>query len=326
MHGKAPRLGASSSACWSRGRAARCRAGWYGAQITLCLSDPALTAIATRDAQLCLRSPPILQGVLKRRRELQSPLLHIAGRASAKPEGVSQARHQTPGLCVCVQDVALTSAFLYMAAAGLLLLLVSAKLALNPIPKAAAAPAPAPAGALWGAAGAAGSAGRSAGFHFLHPTLSTLAMAPAGAVAPAAGEPGERSGAQQGGGTDKDGGPGMDSDVRAGMGLQHGHHRHRRRHHKRHVPAGGGAPDGDRESAPVWCALIHRDIAFTLLCFAFAPPLETPAALHDRVSLASLRLWQRSRGPPWCTCLHTAHTVHVCRFRATCSRKPLAWR
>lgn len=206
-----------------------------------------------------------------------------------------------------MQDVTLTSAFLYMAAAGLLLLLVSAKLALAPAP----APAPAPADALRGAAGAYGI---SAGSDFPHLTLPALARAPAGAAAPAAAAPGERTGAQRGGAAGGDGSAGAGGDAHAELGLQQGHHRHRQRHYKRHVPAGGGAPSSDRERAGAWYAPteIHN---LPLPCFPPSPTSEnTPS--WKTLPCARLRL-SAAKQRPYAHCGMCANMCICTRIRSS---------
>ena len=218
------------------------------------------------------------------------------------------------------------SAFLYMAAAGLLLLLVSAKLALAPAP----APAPAPANALRGALGAAGGYGMSAGLGFPHLTLPALARAPAGAAAPAAAAPGERTAAQRGGETSGDGSAGAGGDAHAGLGLQHGHHRHRRHHHKQHVPAGGGAPGSDEERAGAWCVLTHKHTQPALPCFAPRPTPENSAALRGRLALVrtcACGLHSRGHVPIGETCkyVHLYQTLSVSPRAHTDHRRDVRW-
>lgn len=132
-----------------------------------------------------------------------------------------------------------------MAAAGLFLLLVSAKLARPPM----GPPAPAPSTTLQALAGAS-SQGSGPG-----PWLPNAALgaARAGAAAPASAANGRASS------------PGLgwelglpDPEAGAGLGNELESHHRRKRRHKRHVPAGGGAHDGGagggEERAPLWCA------------------------------------------------------------------------
>lgn len=147
-----------------------------------------------------------------------------------------------------------------MAAAGLFLLLISAKLASPPV----GPPAPAPSTTLQALAGASSQAGL--GSWLPEPTLDA---ARAGAGAPASAASGLASS------------PGLgwelglpDPEAGAGLGDELESHHRKKRRHKRHVPAGGGAHDGGggggEERAPLWCATA-------------SVPCLTPTVVHPSI-------------------------------------------
>ncbi len=152
----------------------------------------------------------------------------------------------------CRQDAALASAFLYMAGAGLVLLLLSARLAAAP---ASAAHAPSAAHGAPSASGpgprfrglgaarlphAAAAAAHGAG-PVVGPRAPSAAGAPAGAGVPRAEAPATLRADDRGQG-------GLKKDRGVRLGGHQGRHPGRGRRHEAQAPASGGSRDGGGDS------------------------------------------------------------------------------